>query len=79
MSVKGSLVSKGSSASTASAPMAAVPAPKACWEMELHVLVSASLVYTFMLWDIENNIFIRISGFILKFHRMMEHYSQKQK
>ncbi len=40
MSVKGSLVSQESSASTALAPMAVARAPKACWEMGQHVQVS---------------------------------------
>lgn len=47
MSVKGSLVSQESSASTALAPMAAAHAPKACWEMGRHVEVSMSILCMF--------------------------------
>lgn len=44
MSVKGSLVSQESSASTALAPMAVAHAPRACWEMGQHVQVSMSIL-----------------------------------
>ena len=40
MSVKGLPASPGSCVSTAMAPTAVLRAPRACWEMELHVLVS---------------------------------------
>lgn len=43
MSVKGSLVSKESNVSTASAPTAAARAPKAWWEMGQRVQVSMSI------------------------------------
>ncbi len=47
MSVKGSLVSQESSASTALALMAAAHAPQACWEMGRHVQVSMSVLCMF--------------------------------
>lgn len=43
MSVKGSPVSLESSASIALAPMAAAPAPRACWEMGQNVQVSVGI------------------------------------
>lgn len=54
MSVKGSLVSKESSASTALAPTAAAHAPKARWEMGRHVQVSTVVL---CLWHVNYYIF----------------------
>lgn len=45
MSVKGSPVSQGSSASIILARMAVAHAPKACWEMEQRVQVSVGIQY----------------------------------
>lgn len=45
MSVKGSPVSQGSSASIALAPMAVARAPKAWWEMAQRVQVSVGILY----------------------------------